>query len=100
MSSSVLIKKGLDIRIKGTAEKIFAGEVDPTRYGVKPTDFPGLTPKLNVKEGDRVSAGSPLFHDKIRPEIQFTSPVSGKVVSITRGDRRKLLEVSCREVGR
>jgi Na+-transporting NADH:ubiquinone oxidoreductase subunit A len=99
MSSSVLIKKGLDIRIKGKAEKTFAGEVNPTRYGVKPTDFPGLTPKLNVKEGDRVSAGSPLFHDKIRPEIQFVSPVSGKVVSISRGDRRKLLEVIVEKSG-
>ena len=62
-------------------------------------DFPGLTPKLNVKEGDKVLAGSPLFHDKIRPEILFTSPVSGKVVSITRGDRRKLLEVVVEKEG-
>jgi Na+-transporting NADH:ubiquinone oxidoreductase subunit A len=56
-------------------------------------DFPGLIPRLNVKPGDIVSAGSPLFHDKLRPEIFFTSPVSGKVVSVERGDRRKLLEV-------
>jgi Na+-transporting NADH:ubiquinone oxidoreductase subunit A len=99
MSSSVILKKGLDIRIKGMAEKTFAGEVNPTHYGVKPTDFTGLTPKLNVKEGNRVSAGSPLFHDKNRPEIQFVSPVSGKVVSITRGDRRLLLEVVVEKAG-
>lgn len=93
MSSSVKLKKGLDIRIKGGAEKVLATEVQSTCYGVKPVDFPGLTPKLNVKPGDKVLAGTPLFHDKIRPEIIFTSPVSGKVLSITRGDRRKLLEI-------
>ena len=93
MSSSVKLKKGLDIRIKGGAEKVLATEVQSTYYGVKPVDFPGLTPKLNVKPGDKVLAGTPLFHDKIHPEILFTSPVSGKVLSITRGDRRKLLEI-------
>ena len=93
MSSSVKLKKGLDIRLKGMAEKVLASEVRSTLFGVKPEDFPGLTPKLNVKQGDRVSSGSPLFHDKINPEILFTSPVSGKVVAINRGDRRKLLEV-------
>jgi Na+-transporting NADH:ubiquinone oxidoreductase subunit A len=99
MSSSVILKKGLDIRIKGAAERTYAGEVQSAHYGVKPTDFPGLTPKLNVREGDEVLAGSPLFHDKIRPEILFTSPVSGKVVSITRGDRRRLLEVVVEKSG-
>lgn len=99
MSSSIILKKGLDIRIKGAAERTFAEEVQSTHYGVKPVDFPGLTPKLNVREGDMVLAGSPLFHDKIRPEILLTSPVSGKVISITRGDRRKLLEVVVEKSG-
>jgi Na+-transporting NADH:ubiquinone oxidoreductase subunit A len=93
MSSSVKLTKGLDIRLKGVAQKILAADVQPTLYGVKPVDFPGLTPKLNVKQGDKVLAGTPLFHDKIHPEILFTSPVSGRVVSIVRGDRRKLLEI-------
>ncbi len=93
MSLSVKLKKGLDIRLKGTAEKILSVEVFPTLYGVKPVDFPGLTPKLSIKSGDKVSAGTPLFHDKLRTEILFTSPVSGKVINILRGDRRKLLEV-------
>ena len=94
MSSSVKLKKGLDIRIKGVAEKILAPEIHSSvLYGVKPVDFPGLTPKLDVKPGDKVLAGTPLFHDKLHPEILFTSPVSGKVLSIVRGDRRKLLEI-------
>jgi Na+-transporting NADH:ubiquinone oxidoreductase subunit A len=99
MSSSVKLKKGLDIKIKGVAEKVLAPDVQSILYGVKPVDFPGLTPKLNVKQGDKVSAGTPLFHDKIRPEIFFTSPVSGTVVSIIRGDRRKLLEIVIEKMG-
>ena len=66
---------------------------DPVMFGVKPIDFPGLIPKLDVNPGDEVHAGTSLFHDKLRPEIKFTSPVSGKVVSVERGDRRKMLEV-------
>ena len=62
-------------------------------YALKPTDFPGLTPKLNLKAGEEVKAGDPLFYDKYNPEIVFTSPVGGKVVSINRGERRRILEV-------
>jgi Na+-transporting NADH:ubiquinone oxidoreductase subunit A len=99
MSLSVRLKKGLDIRIKGEAEKVIATGVMSTIYGVKPVDFPGLTPKLNVKAGDKVLAGSPLFHDKIRQEIKFTSPVSGIVRSVSRGERRKLLEIVIEKEG-
>jgi Na+-transporting NADH:ubiquinone oxidoreductase subunit A len=99
MPSSVKLKKGFDIRITGKAEKTIITDVQSGFYGVKPVDFPGLTPKLNVKQGDTVSAGSLLFHDKIHPEIIFTSPVSGKVLSINRGDRRRLLEIVIEKAG-
>jgi Na+-transporting NADH:ubiquinone oxidoreductase subunit A len=93
MSRSVRLKKGLDIRIEGLAEKKIAGPINPQLYGVKPVDFPGLIPKLNVKQGTIVKAGSTLFHDKLRPAVKFTSPVNGKVISVARGERRKILEV-------
>ena len=99
MSSSVKLKKGLDIKLRGEAEKVLVPEFQSNIYGIKPVDFPGLTPKLNVKQGDKVSAGSTLFHDKIHPEILFASPVSGKVTSILRGDRRKLLEIVVEKEG-
>lgn len=99
MPRSIKLKKGFDIRLEGIAEKRIAGVADPVLYGVKPIDFPGLIPKLNVKPGSMVSAGTILFHDKIRPEIVFTSPVSGKVVSVVRGDRRKILEVVIEKSG-
>jgi Na+-transporting NADH:ubiquinone oxidoreductase subunit A len=87
------IRKGLNINLKGKAEKIFV-KADPAEfYAVKPTDFHLLAPKLEVKEGDAVKAGTALFHDKANPEIKFTSPVSGVVASISRGERRIIQEV-------
>lgn len=93
MSKVVKIKKGLDIQLKGSAEKVLAKAPIAESYAVKPTDFTGLIPKLAVKQGDEVKAGTPLFFDKNRPDILFVSPVSGTVSAINRGERRKLLEV-------
>ena len=93
MSESIKLKKGYDIPVQGAAEKLLSGDVNPLKFAVKPVDFPGLIPKLNVKPGGRVKAGSPLFYNKLNPEILFTSPVSGTVLSVERGDRRKILEV-------
>ena len=93
MSRTLKLKKGLDIKLMGKAkaEKVQVGKAE--YYAVKPTDFHGLTPKLAVKVEHEVKAGTPLFFDKYNPEVKFVSPVSGKVVAINRGDRRKLLEV-------
>lgn len=93
MSEIIKLSKGLNIRLKGIAEKILSPEIPVTHYGVKPIDFPGFVPKLAVKPEDKVKAGSVLFTDKFTPEICLTSPVSGKVVDIVRGERRKLLEI-------
>jgi Na+-transporting NADH:ubiquinone oxidoreductase subunit A len=87
------IRKGLTIPLKGEAEKIFTRVEQADFYAIKPIDFLGLTPKLSVSEGDKVKAGSPLFFDKYSPEIIFTSPVSGEIHLIKRGERRKILEI-------
>lgn len=92
MSTVYSIKKGLDIRLLGEAEKTVV-DLNVQRFAIKPPDFNGCFPKVLVAEGDNVLAGSPLFFDKYRENILFTSPVSGKVVSIHRGAKRKLLEV-------
>jgi Na+-transporting NADH:ubiquinone oxidoreductase subunit A len=93
MSISIKLKKGFDIRLEGVAQKKLSGAAISDLYGIKPIDFPGLIPKLEVKPGVEVLTGTPLFHDKLRPEIKFTSPVKGRVISIERGGRRKILEV-------
>lgn len=87
------IRKGLTINLAGKAEKFF-GKTNPSElYALKPGDFHGLVPKLEVKEGTTVKAGTTLFVDKNQPEVRFTSPVSGRVVSVNRGERRVILEV-------
>lgn len=93
MSNTIKLKKGLDLPLKGKAEKTVLMEIAPDLVALKPTDFKALVPKLLVKEGDSVKAGSPLFADKMDQRILFTSPVSGKVQSIVRGEKRKLLAV-------
>ncbi len=93
MNKVIKLKKGLDIRMQGEAEKALVPVPEPGLFAVKPIDFQGLTPKLSVRPGDEVKAGSPLFFDKYRPDILFTSPVSGRVKNILRGERRKILEV-------
>ena len=92
MSTVFTIKKGLDIKLLGDAERTIV-DLKSRLFAIKPTDFTGCFPKMLVKEGDEVKAGSPLFIDKYREDILFTSPVSGKVNSIRRGAKRKLLEV-------
>ncbi len=94
MSNLIQIRKGLDISLKGKAEKVLTKIPGATIYAVKPTDFQGLTPKLLAKEGDSLLAGTPLFTDKYNPEINFVSPVSGTVQHIVRGDKRKLLAIT------
>jgi Na+-transporting NADH:ubiquinone oxidoreductase subunit A len=46
-----------------------------------------------VKEGTEVKAGEPLFFSKNHPEMQFVSPVSGELVEVERGARRKILRL-------
>ncbi len=93
MSKVIKLKKGLDIKLNGEAEKVVQPAGKITSCALKPTDFRALTPKLMVKVGDEVKAGDVLFTDKTHPEIKFTTPVSGSIEAVNRGERRKLLEV-------
>ena len=85
----ITVKKGLDISIKGASEKVM-GEADASKlFALKPTDFPNLVPKMLVKEGDAVKCGSPIFCDKYNDQINFSSPASGKVQKIIRGEKEE-----------
>lgn len=87
------IKKGLDLNLEGVAVcKLYMPETSK-EYALLPEDFTGVVPRLVVKEGDRVLAGSPLFVDKATGKINFVSPVSGHIKSLERGERRKLLRI-------
>lgn len=93
MSNNINLRQGLNIPISGAAAQKTSKNVASTVIAIKPTDFKGLMPRLLVREGDAVQAGSPILADKVSPEILFTSPVSGTVAEIVRGEKRKLLEV-------
>ena len=93
MSNNIYLKKGLDLPISGAAAQTTKKVIVPDVVAVKPTDFRGLVPKLLVREGDKVLAGTPVLADKMSQNILFTSPISGTVAEVVRGEKRKLLEV-------
>ena len=93
MSKDIRIKKGLDIKLVGIAEKTTTNSSLSSVYAIKPEDFHGITPKLIAKEGAEVKAGDTLFYSKSDERILFPSPVSGKVTEVIRGARRKVLAV-------
>jgi len=93
MSEAIRLRRGLDIKIKGDAENVVDILSPPASVAVKPIDFPGLVPKLDVKQDTVVRTGDALFHDKYHPEVFFTAPVGGRIASVKRGERRRILEV-------
>ncbi len=100
MSEVIRIRKGLDIKLTGKADKIFVKAPRSKTYAVKPVDFHSLTPRIDAKPCVEVKVGTTIFHDKYRPEIKFTSPVSGIVQTIVRGDRRRIIEVVIEDDGK
>jgi len=94
MSKIIKLKKGLDINLEGKAARTLSGVSPAEVYAVSPLDFEGVTPKLLVKAGDRVKAGTPLFFNKYDDRVLFTSPVSGTVAAVNRGEKRKVLSVT------
>ena len=93
MSQDILIKKGLSINIKGVAQKEIKKIPLTKFYGHNLDDFHLLIPKLEVKVGDYVKRGQPLFYSKLNDTIKFVSNVSGYVKDIVRGERRKILNI-------
>lgn len=93
MHRVVKISKGLNINLKGAPVAEFTSVAPAKFYALMPSDFTRITPKVVVKPEDKVKAGDPLFFDKENPELQFVSPVSGTVVAVNRGERRRVLSV-------
>ncbi|MCD7930341.1 MAG: Na(+)-translocating NADH-quinone reductase subunit A [Tannerellaceae bacterium] len=93
MANVIKIKKGLDINLKGKASDVLLTGKSSDSYAIVPDDYNGIVPKVIVKAGNKVLAGSPLMVDKNRPEIRFVSPVSGEVTAVNRGEKRKVLSI-------
>ena len=100
MSKQIKLKKGFDINLKGKAEKHIGEFPKADMYAVKASDFIHVSrPKLHVKEGDKVKAGDAIFYDNLQDKVQFVAPVSGEIVEILRGPKRKLLEIRIKSDG-
>jgi len=93
MSTDISIKKGLNIKLKGGAQQKLSDANRSRIFAINPSHFHGITPKLLVKVGDKVLAGTPVFYAKQNEQIKFTSPVSGEIKEIVRGAKRKILSV-------
>lgn len=94
MSHTIKLSKGFDINLKGKAEKKIAECDQPETFALKPTDFLGIQrPKVMVSEGETVKAGTPLLFCNQMEDVKYCSPISGEIVEIKRGEKRKLLEI-------
>lgn len=93
MSKDIRIKKGLDIRLVGEAEKVISEGPRSRTITIRPSDFHLVTPKMVVKEGTTLQAGDEIFYSKSKEEIKFVSPVAGKITEIKRGARRVITEI-------
>ena len=76
------------MRMKGIPSNEITSSIVPEKVSISPNTFRGIKPKLIVSEGDRVNTGSPLFYDKLKPDVKWASPASGVVSSIRFGARR------------
>jgi len=94
----ITLKRGYDIRLLGEAEPRFLDLEQPRLFALKPADLHGVAPipKLELKEGERVDAGQPVFFDRSMPDVRYCSPVSGEVVEIRRGAKRRIDEIVVR----
>jgi Na+-transporting NADH:ubiquinone oxidoreductase subunit A len=90
------ITEGLDIPIEGMPEQSISDGAGVSSVAVLGGDYVGLSPALQVREGDRVKLGQPLFTNRKHPSVIFASPGSGVVAEINRGARRALLSVVVR----
>ena len=93
MANVIKIKKGLDINLKGKALEVLMTSKNSNTYAIVPSCYVGIVPKVIAKVGDKVKAGTPLMIDKKRPEIKFVSPISGELIAVNRGEKRKILSV-------
>ena len=93
MSKDIRTKKGLDIKLVGEAALTTKELPIKGVFALKPQDFHGIIPKLIAKEGAKVKAGESIFHSKSDERILFPSPVSGKIIEIIRGAKRKIVSI-------
>jgi Na+-transporting NADH:ubiquinone oxidoreductase subunit A len=82
------LKKGLDLPITGAPSQKIDDSKKITKVAITGFDYVGMKPSMLVKEGDQVKTGQPLFSCKKNIGLVFTSPGTGTVKAINRGEKR------------
>ena len=85
MSHDIRIKKGLDIKLKGEAEKSTEQAIISNYCTIRPEDFHSVIPKLVAKEGTKVKAGETVFYDKSNEAVKFVSSVLPPIMLSSNG---------------
>lgn len=89
----IKIRRGLDLPISGSPEQVISEAPKSRSVAVIGADYHGMKPTMEVKEGDKVKLGQLLFTDKKTEGVRYTSPASGTVAAINRGERRVLQSI-------
>src|SRR5699024_4697964 len=89
----IKIKRGLDLPISGAPRQEIDGAPAVKQVAILGGEYAGMRPTMEVAEGDNVIKGQLLFTDKKTEGVKYTSPGTGTVVAINRGQRRALQSV-------
>ncbi|AHK63649.1 Na(+)-translocating NADH-quinone reductase subunit A [Chlamydia avium] len=90
----ITITQGLDLSLQGSPkESGFLKRIDPAFVSVDLRPYSALSLKLKVEPGDAIQAGAPIAEYKHFPGVFITTPVSGTVKDVRRGEKRSLIDV-------
>jgi Na+-transporting NADH:ubiquinone oxidoreductase subunit A len=90
MTAQFSVERGFDVVLPGTPDQLIDAAAPVRHVGVLGRDYQGLKPTLKVAVDDRVRLGDVLFTDRRDTRLQVTSPASGIISAIERGERRSL----------
>lgn len=101
MEKYIKLKRGLDLNLEGgiSDDRAVPTDVRSALVAVTPDDFPGIVPRVTVREGDTVAEGDAIISSKRDERIKLCSPAAGTVEKIVRGERRKVMAVIIRTTG-
>lgn len=100
MANVVKLKRGLSLNLAGEAAPKVEQTIISDTVAIVPDNFHGIVPKVIVTLGDKVKVGTAVMYDKNHPEVQFVSPVSGEVIAVERGERRKVMKIVIKNDGK
>lgn len=89
----IIVKKGLDIPIKGEPSGEVQSLQDPHFFAFNFDSFDRVSFRILVKIGDFVKIGEPLAENKAIAGQMFVSPAAGMVKEIRRGLKRRLIAI-------